>query len=94
MFLVVTNNDLDLLALRAAVDDLPDGFGAVRARGGVGLDPEGDLPDLTGVGVDHNMIETDYPHLVSSWPDSQEILTQQLDGVPTTRPTASPTATP
>ena len=51
MFLVVTNNDLDLLALRAAVDDLPDGFGAVRAHGGVGLDPDGDVPDLTGVRV-------------------------------------------
>jgi len=51
VFLVVTNNDLDLLALRAAVADLPDGFGAVRAHGGVGLDPDGDLPDLAGVRV-------------------------------------------
>ena len=51
MFLVVTNNDLDLLALRAAVDDLPEAFGAVRAHGGVGLDPDGDVPDLTGVRV-------------------------------------------
>ena len=51
MFLVVTNNDLDLLALRAAVDDLPADFGSIRAHGGVGLDPDGDLPDLAGVRV-------------------------------------------
>ncbi|CAN5525853.1 cobaltochelatase subunit CobN [soil metagenome] len=51
MFLVVTNNDLDLLALRATVDDLPEGFPAVRAHGGVGLDPAGDLPDLAEVRV-------------------------------------------
>ena len=51
MFLVVTNNDLDLLALRAAVDDLPEGFPPVRAHGGVALDPEGELPDLGGVRV-------------------------------------------
>ncbi|HEX2577115.1 MAG TPA: hypothetical protein VHK88_12250, partial [Aquihabitans sp.] len=51
MFLVVSNNDLDLLALRAAVDELPDGCGPVRAHGGVGLDPDGDVPDLAGVRV-------------------------------------------
>ena len=34
--LVVANNDLELLALRAAVEQLPDGFPAVRAYGGVG----------------------------------------------------------
>ncbi|QXC59191.1 cobaltochelatase subunit CobN [Aquihabitans sp. G128] len=51
MFLVVTNNDLDLLALRAAVDELPEGFPPVRAHGGVHLDPEGALPELDGVRV-------------------------------------------
>ncbi|MCU1500449.1 MAG: cobaltochelatase [Acidimicrobiales bacterium] len=49
MFLVVTNNDLDLLALRAAVDELPEGFPPVRAHGGVHLDPEGPLPELADV---------------------------------------------
>jgi predicted TIM-barrel fold metal-dependent hydrolase len=33
-------------------------------------------------GVDHIMIETDYPHSDSTWPDSQEILARQLAGVP------------
>ena len=51
MILVVTNNDLDLLALRAAVDELPDGFPAVRAFGGVALDPDGEPPSLDGIRV-------------------------------------------
>jgi predicted TIM-barrel fold metal-dependent hydrolase len=33
-------------------------------------------------GVDHVMIETDYPHSDSTWPDSQEILARQFAGVP------------
>lgn len=33
-------------------------------------------------GVDHIMIETDYPHSDSTWPDSQEILARQLADVP------------
>jgi len=51
VILVVTNNDLDLLALRAAVDELPDGFPAVRAFGGVTLDPDGEPPPLDGMRV-------------------------------------------
>jgi predicted TIM-barrel fold metal-dependent hydrolase len=33
-------------------------------------------------GVDHIMIEVDYPHSDSTWPDSQEILARQLADVP------------
>ncbi len=51
MILFVANNDLDLLALRVAAEGLPAGFPPVRAHGGVGLDPEGDRPDLDGVRV-------------------------------------------
>ena len=46
MIVVIANNDLDLLALRAAVEALPDGFPPVRAHGGVGLGPDTPLPDL------------------------------------------------
>ena len=48
MILVIANNDLDLLALRAAVESLPDGFPPVRALGGVGLGPDTPVPDLDG----------------------------------------------
>ena len=48
MILFIANNDLDLLALRVAVEALPDGFPPVRAHGGIGLDPSGELPDLDG----------------------------------------------
>ena len=34
------------------------------------------------IGVDRIMVETDYPHSDSSWPDSQELLARQLQGVP------------
>jgi cobaltochelatase CobN len=47
--LVIANNDLDLLALRAAVGLLPEGFPAVRALGGVGLDEATPAPDLDDV---------------------------------------------
>src|SRR4051794_8202166 len=33
------------------------------------------------VGVDHIMIETDYPHIDSTWPDSQDVLAEQLCGL-------------
>jgi cobaltochelatase CobN len=49
--LVVANNDLDLLALRAAVEQLPDGFPPVRALGGVGLGDDTPLPDVAGLQV-------------------------------------------
>jgi predicted TIM-barrel fold metal-dependent hydrolase len=34
------------------------------------------------VGLDHIMVETDYPHGDSTWPDSQELLAMQLKDVP------------
>lgn len=49
MILFVANNDLELLALRAAVESLPEGSPVVRAYGGVGLEEQGVLPDLDGV---------------------------------------------
>jgi predicted TIM-barrel fold metal-dependent hydrolase len=33
-------------------------------------------------GIDHIMIETDYPHSDSTWPDTQDILARQFEGVP------------
>jgi cobaltochelatase CobN len=47
----VANNDLDLLALRAAVESLPDRFPPVRAYGGVGLGPDTPVPDVDGAGA-------------------------------------------
>jgi predicted TIM-barrel fold metal-dependent hydrolase len=34
------------------------------------------------IGVDHIMVETDYPHADSSWPDTQELLASRLAGIP------------
>jgi predicted TIM-barrel fold metal-dependent hydrolase len=34
------------------------------------------------IGVNRIMVETDYPHSDSSWPDTQEILAVQLHGIP------------
>lgn len=34
------------------------------------------------IGVDHIMVETDYPHPDSTWPHSQEVLAEQFAGVP------------
>ena len=51
MILFIANNDLDLLALRVAVEGLPADFVPVRAHGGIGLDRSDELPDLDGVRV-------------------------------------------
>jgi predicted TIM-barrel fold metal-dependent hydrolase len=40
------------------------------------------MPLRHHVGVDHIMIETDFPHSDSSWPDTQDLLATQLAGVP------------
>jgi predicted TIM-barrel fold metal-dependent hydrolase len=40
------------------------------------------LPLRHLVGVDHIMVEVDYPHSDSTWPDSQQILAQQFRGIP------------
>jgi predicted TIM-barrel fold metal-dependent hydrolase len=34
------------------------------------------------IGIDRIMVETDYPHSDSTWPDTQALLAKQLDGVP------------
>ncbi|HLG67943.1 MAG TPA: amidohydrolase family protein [Acidimicrobiales bacterium] len=34
------------------------------------------------IGVDHIMVESDYPHADSSWPDTQELLARRFDGLP------------
>jgi predicted TIM-barrel fold metal-dependent hydrolase len=34
------------------------------------------------IGVDHMMVESDYPHADSSWPDTQELLATRLRGLP------------
>jgi predicted TIM-barrel fold metal-dependent hydrolase len=34
------------------------------------------------IGVDHIMVEVDYPHADSSWPDTQALLKQRFDGLP------------
>jgi len=34
------------------------------------------------IGVDHIMVEVDYPHADSSWPDTQDLLAQRLAGFP------------
>lgn len=34
------------------------------------------------IGVDHIMLESDYPHADSSWPDTQALLARRLDGLP------------
>jgi len=51
VILFVANNDLELLALRAAVETLPAGFPPVRAHGGVSLDEHGAPPDIDGVRI-------------------------------------------
>lgn len=34
------------------------------------------------IGVDHIMVESDYPHADSTWPDTQSVLRQQLTDLP------------
>jgi predicted TIM-barrel fold metal-dependent hydrolase len=34
------------------------------------------------IGVDHIMVESDYPHADSSWPDTQDLLARRLEGLP------------
>jgi hypothetical protein len=34
------------------------------------------------IGVDHIMVEVDYPHADSTWPDTQELLARRLGGLP------------
>jgi hypothetical protein len=34
------------------------------------------------IGIDHIMLEVDYPHADSTWPDSQRYFTERLASVP------------
>ena len=34
------------------------------------------------IGLDHIMVEADYPHIDSTWPDTQEKIASALEGVP------------
>ena len=61
---------------RAALDLLlPSVYGCVIN------DPHG-LASLDEVGVDNVTCETDYPHSDSSWPDTKEIVTKLVAGLP------------
>ena len=46
------------------------------------------------IGVDHIMVESDYPHADSSWPDTQRVLAETWARCPTTSCTPSRAATP
>ncbi|MGD9797224.1 MAG: cobaltochelatase subunit CobN, partial [Acidimicrobiia bacterium] len=80
MILFVANNDLELLALRAAAESLPDGFPAVRAHGGVTLDPTGEPPDLDGVRIVLVRLHKGR----SAWPEPFDLLRErcQREGIP------------
>ncbi len=43
-------------------------------------DPHG-LKSLDEIGVDNVMVETDYPHSDSTWPDTQSIVTKIMEGL-------------
>ena len=51
MIVFVANNDLELLALRAATETLPAGFPPVRAHGGANLDEHGPPPAIDGARI-------------------------------------------
>jgi predicted TIM-barrel fold metal-dependent hydrolase len=40
------------------------------------------LPLRHEVGIDSIMVETDYPHSDSTFPDTQDVLAEQFDGLP------------
>lgn len=45
------------------------------------LDDPSSMNDRHRIGVDHLMYEVDYPHVDTSWPDSQDMLARHLEGV-------------
>jgi predicted TIM-barrel fold metal-dependent hydrolase len=45
------------------------------------LDDPSIWPIRDRIGVDHIMVEVDYPHADSSWPDTQELLRQRFAGL-------------
>ena len=46
------------------------------------IDDPSVMPLRHVIGVDHIMVESDYPHADSSWPDTQRVLTETMEGVP------------
>jgi predicted TIM-barrel fold metal-dependent hydrolase len=46
------------------------------------IDDPSTLPALDRIGVDHVMVEVDYPHADSSWPDTQPLLVSRLGSLP------------
>jgi len=44
------------------------------------LDDPSTLPVIDRIGTDHVMLEVDYPHSDSTWPDSQELLRERFEG--------------
>ena len=52
------------------------------------------IDSLDKVGVDNITFETDYPHTDSTWPDTKEVATKLMEGVPPTSSTRSCAATP
>ncbi|HVX22776.1 MAG TPA: amidohydrolase family protein [Acidimicrobiales bacterium] len=46
------------------------------------IDDPSTLPCLDSIGVDRVMVEVDYPHGDSTWPDTQAILHDRLGGLP------------
>ncbi len=46
------------------------------------IDDPSALRVLDRIGVDHVMVESDYPHADSSWPDTQDLLRQRLSRLP------------
>jgi predicted TIM-barrel fold metal-dependent hydrolase len=45
------------------------------------IDDPSTLGARARIGVDHIMVETDYPHADSSWPDTQELLEERFAGI-------------
>jgi len=46
------------------------------------IDDPSIVPLRHRIGVDHIMVESDYPHADSSWPDTQAVLSEHMAGVP------------
>ena len=46
------------------------------------IDDESTLGCLDRIGIDNVMVEVDYPHADSTWPDTQDFLTRRLRGLP------------
>lgn len=46
------------------------------------IDDPSTLPLRHRIGVDRIMVEVDYPHADSTWPDTQDFLTRRMAGIP------------